>query len=309
LRAFIAITDWDWFSYLSRGDPLDEVNFWQPGGNLQFRALLPGEPFLFKLHSPRNFIVGGGFFSHSTLLPVSYAWKAFGSKNGALTEEEMRSRVEHYRSEKPKPAEDYQIGCILLEGPFFFKEQDWIPVPDWHSNIVVGKRYETNIEPGRSIWERIEAILKEKQMSVVGEVAIGANDSRFGSPQITMPRLGQGSFRVIVADAYKRRCAFTGSPILHVLDAAHIKPYSKGGTHSPGNGILLRQDFHTLFDQGYITVTTGYKIEVSKRLKEEFDNGREYYLLHGQAVTIPTAEQLRPATDLLSWHNEHVFHT
>jgi len=36
------------------------VNFWQPSGKQQFRALAPGELFLFKLHSPDNFIVGGG---------------------------------------------------------------------------------------------------------------------------------------------------------------------------------------------------------------------------------------------------------
>ena len=41
---------------------LDEVNFWQPGSNTQFRALSPGELLLFKLHSPDNFIVGGGVF-------------------------------------------------------------------------------------------------------------------------------------------------------------------------------------------------------------------------------------------------------
>ncbi len=42
---------------------VDEVNFWQPGGNRLFRTLQIGEPFLFKLHSPDNFIVSGGFFS------------------------------------------------------------------------------------------------------------------------------------------------------------------------------------------------------------------------------------------------------
>lgn len=34
---------------------LDEVNFWQRGGNREFQALQPGEPFLFKPHSPEKF--------------------------------------------------------------------------------------------------------------------------------------------------------------------------------------------------------------------------------------------------------------
>jgi putative restriction endonuclease len=63
---------------------IDEVNFWQPGGGTPFRALESGEPFLFKLHSPHDYIVGGGFFAHSTSLPVSLAWEVFGEKNGKV---------------------------------------------------------------------------------------------------------------------------------------------------------------------------------------------------------------------------------
>jgi putative restriction endonuclease len=55
----------------------------QPSGSGSFQALSPGEPLLFKLRSPNNFIVGGGFFSHYSILPASFAWSAFGLKNGA----------------------------------------------------------------------------------------------------------------------------------------------------------------------------------------------------------------------------------
>lgn len=37
---------------------LGEVNFWAPS-TANFRALQPGELFLFKLYAPRNVIVGG----------------------------------------------------------------------------------------------------------------------------------------------------------------------------------------------------------------------------------------------------------
>ena len=64
MRAFVGVTDGEWFSRLSSDPNLTDVNFWQPGGARQFRALSPGELFLFKLHSPRNYIVGGGWFAH-----------------------------------------------------------------------------------------------------------------------------------------------------------------------------------------------------------------------------------------------------
>ncbi|HWZ44129.1 MAG TPA: hypothetical protein VNW97_11665 [Candidatus Saccharimonadales bacterium] len=68
MRFFVAITDDNWFAYLAAKQP-DEINFWRPSGTQSFHSLSPGEPMLFKLHSPRNFIVGGAFFSHYNTLP------------------------------------------------------------------------------------------------------------------------------------------------------------------------------------------------------------------------------------------------
>jgi putative restriction endonuclease len=80
----VAVTDSDWFEMLRHRTDLAEVNFWAPSG-ANFRALQPGELFLFKLHSPRNFIVGGGIFAYANTLPCSLAWEAFGEANGAIS--------------------------------------------------------------------------------------------------------------------------------------------------------------------------------------------------------------------------------
>src|SRR4051812_36273343 len=80
----VAVTDSDWFEHLRRRPDLPEVNFWAPSAN-PFRALQPGELFLFKLHAPRNYIVGGGVFAYANMLPCSLAWEAFGEANGAGT--------------------------------------------------------------------------------------------------------------------------------------------------------------------------------------------------------------------------------
>jgi DNA replication protein DnaC len=115
VRIFVAVTDWNWFDFLSAMQP-DEVNFWAPTGRKNFRSLQPGELFLFKLHAPNNFIVGGGVFSHASNLPLSLAWEAFGTKNGAADMAEMRQRVGHYRADEPRTIErfDPTIGCRIL---------------------------------------------------------------------------------------------------------------------------------------------------------------------------------------------------
>jgi putative restriction endonuclease len=101
INAFVAVTDYDWYRRLSASPLIDEVNFWRPGGKAGFQALTPGEPFLFKLKAPRNFIVGGAFFAHFTRLPCSLAWDAFHEKNGTRTFAEFRAKIQELKKVPP----------------------------------------------------------------------------------------------------------------------------------------------------------------------------------------------------------------
>jgi len=136
VNLYVGITDYEWFHFLSALSSVDEVNFWQPGGKTNLRALQPGELFLFKLHAPRNFIVGGGVFARADILPSSLAWEAFESSNGAASLDEMRRRIAFYRGEAFDPRQDYMIGSRVLTQPFFFPEDQWIPIPaSWSPHI------------------------------------------------------------------------------------------------------------------------------------------------------------------------------
>jgi putative restriction endonuclease len=93
MRGFVANTD-HWYEFLSARPDIDEVNFWQPGGEREFKTLRSGQPVLFRLKSPYRAIAGVGFFVHFSILPMSLAWAAFSVKNGAESEHTMRDRVE-----------------------------------------------------------------------------------------------------------------------------------------------------------------------------------------------------------------------
>jgi putative restriction endonuclease len=130
------------------------------------------------------------------------------------------------------------------------------------------------------------------------------NDNWFRFLAERNPEEVNGAFRVEVIDAYSRRCAITGEKTLPALEAGHIRPYAKEGPHEIRNGLLLRSDLHNLFDQGYLTVTVDYRVEVSRRIREEFENGRHYYELQGQRLAVvPERESDRPAPEFLGWHN------
>ncbi len=306
----IAVTDSDWFDLLRQKPNLPEVNFWSPSDKA-FKALTPGELFLFKLHAPRNFIVGGGIFAHANSLPWSLAWQSFGEANGARSAQEMRARIAKYRRTVPDDRSDFPIGCRILTQPFFLDEVDWIPAPaSWSPNIVSLKRYSTDDAEGAALWEAVAA--RMERLAVPGFASAAAAtgtdaDARFGGPRLIRPRLGQGAFRVLVTDSYNRRCAITREKTLPALEAAHIRPYGAGGEHEASNGLLLRRDIHSLFDAGYVTVTPDLRFEVSRRIREEFENGRHYYELHGQPIVAPTDAMRRPDRAALEWHNVEVF--
>ncbi len=304
VKLYIGVTDKEWFFFLRERHP-DEVNFWQPSGGRSFKAIQPGEPFLFKLHSPTNFIVGGGFFVRHTPLPSSLAWEAFGEKNGVPDLEMLRKRVSKYRRDISPADKDPIIGCSLLTEPFFWEESDWIPVPsDWAPNIVQGKTYSTEDPIGADIWNSV----LQRRGTPAERVGDELSEARYGAAFLARARLGQGAFRILVTDAYSRRCAITGERTLPVLEAAHIKPYADEGPHRVYNGLLLRSDLHILFDRGYITVTPDKHVEVSRRIREEFDNGRDYYVYHGHELAVlPETVSDQPDGTFLRWHNEHVF--
>src|SRR5882762_2268036 len=159
IRLIVAVTDGDWFDQLRQQPNLSEVNFWSPSDS-NFRALQPGELFLFKLHSPNNFIVGGGVFAHASSMPCSLAWEAFQEANGARSLVEMRARIAKYRKVKPDEREDFIIGCRVLTQPFFFDRSRWIPAPkSFALTTVKFKRYSTDDTDGLSLWEAMQESL------------------------------------------------------------------------------------------------------------------------------------------------------
>lgn len=312
MKFYLGVTDNSWYNFLSL-HRREDVNFWQPGGKLNFKVLKIGEPFLFKLKSPINAIGGVGFFSSHTFLPLSMAWDVFGTGNGCDSLEQLQRMILPLRADKSKSNPNPQIGCIVLTNPIFFKREDWIEVPaDWSPSTQQGKSYSMDSEIGQATWRRVEVLLQkylpDQTDGKENQLTLEEPDPQYGKSLLVKVRLGQGAFRVLVTDAYQRRCAISGERTLPVLEAAHIKPYAKSGQHLVSNALLLRSDIHKLFDTGYITISPELKVEVSRRIKEEFENGKEYYRFHGSDINnLPRLSTDTPERRFVEWHNENVF--
>jgi putative restriction endonuclease len=298
MKLRVLVTDPGWFRYLADHPPDGEVNFWRPSAQQGFAALEPGEPVLFKLKSPYNAIAGGGFFLRFLRLSVTMAWTWFGPANGFPSLLEMRRRLGNG-----------DIGCLVVAEPFFWPESQWLPAPaDFAPNIQQGKNYDMDSPAGHYLLDAVADRLRRQRPEGGTEQAALVETVRYGTPRLVAPRVGQSGFRVLVTEAYDRRCAVTGEKTLPALDAAHIVPYGEGGPHAVDNGLLLRSDLHRLFDRGYLTVDPDdLRLRVSPRIRHEFHNGHAYYALHGTPLRRPAAPHPGPNREYLAYHAQHVF--
>ena len=294
MKLYVGIMDFDLFQSLKE-TKCSEVNFWRPSGNTNFKALSRGELFLFKLHSPYNCIVGGGFFQAFNVLPTSLAWEAFGTGNGALSCNAMIERIYKYRKTDRFAEPDPSIGCVVLSSVFYFDEGDEIPVPDdWSNKIVQGKLYETSDAKGIALYEQIQSRLSRQEC-------------RYYQDTLIAPEIGYGHFKMLVIEAYKRQCAISMEKAPPILEVSQIRPSRLGGLKDACNGILLRRDYRTLFDRGYLTITPDFVVQVSKRVQEDFGAESSYNELQGRKITLPGNTEEWPSKAYLDWHNKRVF--
>ena len=120
------------------------------------------------------------------------------------------------------------------------------------------------------------------------------------------------AFRRIVVSAYEYRCAFCALQVLnslnqHIVDGAHIKPFSQFRDDRFDNGLSLCKNHHWAFDRGWFTVDDDYRIFVSKDLREESPHAQTMRDFHGQNIVLPAQQSYLPRIEALRWHRENVF--
>ncbi len=314
MQPYIANTDRDWFDFLSTralGQPLDEVNFWQPKGPRPLKNFSPGELVVFRLKKPDYCLAGFGYFAHFAETTIEDAWALFGWRNGADSRARFLSILSRPRGEdlSVESRQAGRIGSTILTHAEFWPESRWVPwgvSEGWHVNLVQGK---TETESARVA--RLLALTDARGLGLPRELAprfdLVDADRRVRREITAVQREGQGAFKTRLLDAYGR-CAISGEKTRPVLDAAHIQSYLGPESNHVQNGILLTKEFHALFDSGYVTVTPDYRVQVSEALRAHWQNGVRYYGFHDQPLRrLPDRADLRPSREALEWHRANVF--
>jgi ribosomal protein L37AE/L43A len=112
-------------------------------------------------------------------------------------------------------------------------------------------------------------------------------------------RRGQRAFRFEMIRRYGERCAFSGVQPPQVLEAAHLYSFAKRPEHRSDGGLLLRRDYHALFDAKLVAVNpVTLKVETAPMLSQ-FPS---YRSLNGSSLHIQGDSG--PSLDLLAAHFE-----
>lgn len=164
----------------------------------------------------------------------------------------------------------------------------------WSQSIVRGK---TETDAARA--SRLSSEMQYDQMSepeqFVDEFRLVETDERTVLFAATRPRIGQGTTRTRLPNMHGRKCAVTGEKTEPVLEAAHVQSYLGPRSNHVQNGILVTQEFHTLFDAGLVSITPEYKVRVSPAIREKWSNGRRFYEYDGRPILVPEDPELRPS--------------
>lgn len=307
VRGYVGITDQEWYEFLRSHPEQTEVNFWRPRDKSRFGAISPGEYFFFKLKAAaHNLVVGGGVFVGWELVPLSAAWEFYGYGNGARSLDALRSLIGGHKPLNPR--DDPEIGCILLQDVTFFRDDGIAgPPPEFARNLVQGRTYELDEPRYGGYFDILTARLAGRAIELDQSDPSWRHHGPMFSERLGRVRLGQSGFRATVFNTYHRRCAVTGTKIWPALDAAHIRPVTRGGEHRVDNGLLLRSDVHKMFDWGYLGVDPAYRLLVSPRLRDQFGNGEHFYARAGQVIALPDRRADRPHREFLEWHLDTVF--
>jgi putative restriction endonuclease len=297
----IANTDLDWFEVLSEEPPTPEINFWTPTP-WNISGLEQGDRFYFLLKAPYRKIGGYGHFRSYENMSAREAWNRFGKGNGVSNLAELIARTSKYASRHSTtfvPTVNPEIGCIILDRPVFFDENEFFRPEEYGKSFprqVVKLKYFDEDFDEVSVGEVELPVTSPKRFEVVDD-----QDTDYKSRRVR-DRVGQAAFRQRVLAAYGYTCCVTRVNTVEALEAAHIQPYVNRESNHIQNGLALRADLHKPFDAGLITVDDDYHLVTSNRLQS-----KEYAAYHGRELTVPDEDSRKPSREALEVHRVIVF--
>lgn len=283
----ISPTDNNWFYFNKSLSQSNSINFWTPTP-WNVRRLKPGDRLYFMLKSPIRLIGGFGIFREYENNTIPTAWNKYGLGNGVNSKSELINRLNKYlakHTSKDAGLKSHEIGCIVLDECEFWEDDQFIDIDstthDFKRNIVKIKYYDEY----DNIRSNFKSLVRDS-----GEFEMVTNEKKQKKRSNQTVRIGQSEFRTKLIRAYQAKCCVTGDKCEELLEAAHIQPYLNRESNHIQNGLLLRVDFHKLFDKGLFNIDNQYRVRISRLIKSSY-----YQSFDSKMISLPSNENFHPS--------------
>lgn len=158
--------------------------------------------------------------------------------------------------------------------------------------------------------EKLLAQFEKKSMEELNGIDPNEFPEGRNREQMVKVRVNQSFFRRSILASYNYTCCITGINQGGLLIAGHIKPWSLDVENrlNPRNGIAINALHDKAFENGLITITPDYRIQVSTSiLNQKRTSAIDKYFIqyHEREIILPS--KFLPDETFLRFHNEHRF--
>ncbi|WP_210253354.1 HNH endonuclease [Bradyrhizobium yuanmingense] len=184
---------------------------------------------------------------------------------------------DYFKSNRPISSVELKRFCLRRSNQLAIMPVDMAQIVNFISGWESPEHFELLAR-----WSRQSRKLDESDADEGPDLTPGGEDRRELAMREIRQRRGQQSFRNALLTRYRYRCVVSGCRVVHILEAAHIRPYRGEGDNHVANGLILRSDLHTLFDLDLIGIEPEQGIvSISPEL---FDT--EYENFNGQPLAL-----------------------
>ncbi len=118
-------------------------------------------------------------------------------------------------------------------------------------------------------------------------------------------------FKTEVPKKYGFTCAISNHRLtavsdIQMIDACHIRPWSKTKDDAIQNGITLTPTLHRAFDRFLISIDEEYRVVVSKSFTEDVTSPFNMRQFSGKRIILPEKPEWYPSQEALAWHRAHL---
>ncbi len=154
--------------------------------------------------------------------------------------------------------------------------------------------------------------LKEERLKYLEQLEMDFLSGQAASPPVKYFRLVETEarsvvFKTEVPKKYGFTCAISGHQLtstsaIQMIDACHIRPWSRTKDDSIQNGLTLSPTIHRAFDRFLISIDEDYRVLVSRAFTENDNSPFNLKQFEGRTIKLPEKPEWYPSQEALEWH-------